>query len=159
VFLSKPGVLDDRQGRLVDHVRHVLEAQGMTCQTIERSEYPKFGQIAEVRRLMSGCAGAVIFALGQLDVRDGTWRADTAEERLLANVKLPTPWVQLEAGMAAMRALPILLVTQAGVTGGILDLGGSDDLLFRLDSGEAGGEGGEQLATWCAAVRERARAD
>jgi len=160
VFLSKPGMLDDRQRQLVDLVRRMLDEQEMTCQTIERSEYPKFGLIAEVRRLMSGCAGAVIFGLSQLDVRDGTWRLNTAEEAPVVNVKLPTPWNQIEAGMAAMRGLPVLLVSQPGVTGGILDLGGSDDLIFRLDPGEAASArpGGEPFASWCAAVRERARA-
>ena len=160
VFLSKPGILDERQHHLVDQVRRMLEEQGMTCQTIERSEYPKFGQIAEVRRLLGGCAGAVIFGLSQLDVRDGTWRHDTAEEAPVTNLRLPTPWNQIEAGMAAMRGLPILLVAQAGVTGGILDLGGTDGLLYRLDpvGAAASPTGGEAFAGWCAAVRERARA-
>jgi hypothetical protein len=160
VFLSKPGTLDERQRQLIDQVRRMIDEQELTCDTIERSEYPKFGVIAEVRRLMGGCSGAVIFGLSQLDVREGTWRSNTPEEARVAGVKLPTPWNQIEAGMAAMRNLPVLLVCQPGVTGGILDLGGGDDLVFRLDSGETPGglPGGEAFANWCAAVRERARA-
>lgn len=160
VFLSKPGILDERQRHLVDQIRRMVEEQGLTCQTIERSDYPKFGQIAEVRRLMGGCAGAVILGMRQLDVRDGTWRLDTAEEAPVSNIRLPTPWNQIEAGMAAMRGLPILLVAEVGVTGGILDLGGSDGFLYRLDldGGAPSRTGGEPFACWCAAVRERARA-
>jgi hypothetical protein len=138
----------------------MLDEQEMMYDTIERNEYPKFGVIAEVRRLMGGCAGAVIFGVSQLDVREGIWRSNTPEESRVADVKLPTPWNQIEAGMAVMRGLPVLLVCQPGVTGGILDLGGGDDLVFGLDPGEAasGRPDGEVFANWCAAVRARARA-
>jgi uncharacterized protein YjbI with pentapeptide repeats len=159
VFLSKPGVLDDQQRQFVDHIRSMIKGEDMVSETLERSEYPRFGTLAEVRRLMSGCAGAIIFGFRELNVLDGVWRSGTAEEKKVRDVQLPTPWNQIEAGMAAMRGLPILLVCQHGVTSGVFDLDDSDYVYrVKLPADERSHALQKRFADWCATVREQARA-
>jgi uncharacterized protein YjbI with pentapeptide repeats len=159
VFLSKPGVLDNQQRQFVDFIGSRLEEQDMVCEALERSDYPMFGTLAEVRRLMSGCAGAVIFGFSQLKVVNGVWRSGTAEEAQVADLQLPTPWNQIEAGMAAMYSLPILLICQPGVDSGIFNLDDSDRIYrVELPADESPSSFENCFANWCAAVRERARA-
>jgi hypothetical protein len=126
---------------------------------LERSEYPEFGAISEVRRRMSSCAGVVIFGFHQLKIENGMWRPGTVEEREVKSMQLSTPWNQIEAGMAAMRGLPILLVCQRGLAGGIFDLERSDHLMYRIDLEEdqSAHTFQESFANWYAAVREQAR--
>jgi hypothetical protein len=160
VFLSKPGFLVNQQRQFVVSVRGFLQEQGMVCEELERIEYPKFGAIAEVRRRMSGCAGVVILGLRQLKVLDGVWRSDTAEETKVRDMELSTPWSQIEAGMAIMRGLPLLLLHQPGVVGGIFDSDANERLVYQLEVGEDWSSFSlrDSFATWCAAVREQAQA-
>jgi uncharacterized protein YjbI with pentapeptide repeats len=162
VFLSKPGILDNQQRQFVHSISSMLEEQDMVCEALERSEYPKFGTLAEVRRLMGGCAGAVIFGFVQLRVLYGVWRSGTAEETRVKDVQLPTPWNQIEAGMAATYGLPVLVVCQPGVDSGIFDFDDLDDSdrIYRVELpvDDSFHSFQDCFANWCVAVRERARA-
>jgi hypothetical protein len=51
---------------IFDAVDGMLREQNMRCEMLERSEYPEFGAIGEVRRRMSSCTGVVIFGFHQL---------------------------------------------------------------------------------------------
>ena len=155
--LSKPGVLDNQQRQFIDSISSMLEKQNMVYEALERSEYPKFGTLAEVRRLISGCSGIIVFGFHQLMVLDGVWRSGTGEETLVRDVQLSTPWNHIEAGMATMRGLPILLICQDGVAGGVFDLD-NDGHVYRvqLPADENSPSFENCFADWCAAVREQA---
>lgn len=159
VFISKPGFLDYQQQQHVSSLQSRLEAEGMIPQTLERTDYPQFGAIGEVQRLMSDCAGAVIFGFKQLEVRDGLWRASTPEEKYVKDQYLSTPWNQIEAGMAAMLVLPIFVVCQREVDGGIFDMASDEHQLYRVFIDEDWNATAylNSLADWCSDVRERSR--
>ena len=137
-------------------MRSKLEAEDMTPQTLERTDYPKFGVIGEVKRLMSDCSGAVIFGFKQLEIRDGFWRPSTAEEKPVKDQYLSTPWNQIEAGMAAMLALPVLVVRQRGVDGGIFDMALGEYRIYQLLMDEHCNATAHMNAftAWCADVRQ-----
>ena len=159
VFISKPGLLDYQQQQYVSSLQARLEAEGMTPQTLERTDYPQFGAISEIQRLMSGCVGAVIFGFKQLEVRDGLWRSSTPEEKHVKDQCLSTPWNQIEAGMAVMLGLPILVVCQRGVGGGVFDVAPGEHQIYRVWMDEDWNTTAywNSLADWCADVRERSR--
>lgn len=159
VFISKPGCLDYQQQQHVNALQARLEAEGMIPQTLERPDYPQFGAFGEIQRLMSNCAGAVVFGFKQLEVRDGLWRSSTPEEKLLKDLFLSTPWNQIEAGMAAMFGLPILVICQKGVNGGIFDTALGEQQIYRVFIEEDWNKFADlnTLADWYADVRERSR--
>lgn len=159
VFISKPGFLNYQQQQDVNALLSRLEAEGMTLQTLERADYPEFGAIGEIQRLMSDCAGAVIFGFKQLEVRDGLWRSSTPEEMHVKDQYLSTPWNQIEAGMATMARLPILLINEAGISGGIFDPTLGEPLVYRVSIEEDWNAPASQntFADWCADVREHSR--
>jgi hypothetical protein len=159
VFLSRPNVLDPGSRQSMDLLRGLLEVQGMVSVELERGEYRECGVISEIRRRMTGCAGVVVFGFRQLEVLEGRLRPGTTAEERVKDLHMATPWSQLEAGMAAMLGLPILLVCQPGVVGGIFDVDINDYLLQRVGLSEDRKSPVFQVPfeAWCAAVRERAR--
>ena len=84
---------------------------------------------------MARCVGTVILCIPQLLVSEGSWREGTEEEKRIAGLRLPTPWNQIEAGIAAGLGLPTLVVGVACSEGGILDVpsDGADLAGFDLE--------------------------
>jgi hypothetical protein len=153
VFISRPGVLLDHHQQSLVAVTRRLETEGMLPEMLERKDYPEFGTIAEVQRLMAGCSGALVLGLREIEVRDGLWRAGTADQQRLCGVTYATPWSQIEAGMAVMRGLPVLILTEPGVEGGVFDTA-KEHNIFRLRTDDD--LASSVFAHWSAAVRERA---
>jgi hypothetical protein len=135
-----------------------VHQEGIIPQALERP-YRQFGGIGEIQRLMSACAGAAIFGFGQLEVRDGLWRSGTSEEKHVKDECFSTPWNQFEAGMAAMLALPIFVVCERGVDGGIFDMASGEHQIYRVFIEEDWNASGflNSFADWCSDVRERSR--
>jgi hypothetical protein len=87
-----------------------------------------------VRRLMEACHGAVVLGLAQLLVTTGVSKPGTSSERRVRSVRLPTPWNQLEAGIAFALDLPLLIVHEAGVEAdGIFDPQIGDRFVHQTD--------------------------
>lgn len=155
VFVSRPGCLDRGRANLVDMVGGWLAAEGIDAVRLSRPDYPATGALGEVQRLMLGCTGAVVFGFGEMEVRDGVWRRGTTEFRPLTGQQFCTPWSHIEAGMAAMRNLPLLVVAEHALADGIFDPAVSEHHVFRLST-EADRHS-PVFADWCAAVRSAAR--
>jgi hypothetical protein len=61
----------------------------------------------------------VVFGFGELNVADGQWRPRTADEAKVGGQAYPTAWCQIEAGMAVMFNLPLLLVAEPKLNSGV----------------------------------------
>lgn len=156
VFLSRPGTLNSQQRDLVAQLLNLLEKEGLEAVTVEREEYPSFGAVAEVRRVMSGCVGAVILGFRQLEVQQGIWRVGTEEAHDVRGIALATAWNHFEAGMAAMAGLPTLFFVEKGVKGGLLESRDIDDFVTDIDLAKPDySHLQSSVSTWCRAVRER----
>ena len=157
VFISKPGTLNVPQEEMVREVLRILAEEHIDAATVERRDYPGVGAISEVRRVLSGCSGAVIMGFRQLEVSKGTWRSGTAEATSVENVALPTTWNHVEAGMAAMVGLPMLFLLEDGVAGGLFELG---DVAHRVTTLHLSRHNHDELRrsveAWAHSVRERA---
>jgi hypothetical protein len=133
VFISKPGTLNVLQRELVREISELLARENIAAATVERGDYPNVGAISEVRRVLIGCAGAMIVGFRQLEVAKGTWRSGTDEARCVEDVALPTSWNHVEAGMAAMAGLPMLFLIERGVIGGLFELGDVGHSVLTID--------------------------
>jgi hypothetical protein len=159
VFISKPGYLSDQQQQCVASLVTRLESEGMSPQILERPDYPNFGVLAEVQRLMGDCAGAVIFGFKELEVRDAVWRVGTPDEKQVKAMSLSTSWNQIEAGMALTLGLPLLVMCQREVTGGIFDTISGEHQVYRalIEDGWNASTFTHAFTDWSADVRERGR--
>lgn len=79
-----------------------MEAMGYEVVFYERKEYRNFGQVGHIRTLISGCHGVIVFGLKQLEIKQGVFRPSTNEREVWCQKWLPTPWNEIEMGMALM---------------------------------------------------------
>jgi pentapeptide repeat protein len=159
VFISKPGCVSDQQQRYISNLLTLLQPAGIEPLTLERRDYPDSGIFQEVQRILNDCAGAVIFGFKELEVREAVWRAGTSEERVVQNQSSSTPWTQIEAGMANMLGLPLLVISQEQVSGGVFDTASVEYQVYqaRVDEDWTAPAFRQSFADWSADVRERSR--
>ncbi|MGA8595746.1 MAG: pentapeptide repeat-containing protein [Bryobacteraceae bacterium] len=161
VFVSKPGCLTPIQKVRLETTLSKLRENGLLPKALERPDYPQFGAIGEVRRLLRGCKGALILGFPELTVRSGTWRAGTPEETELKNFVLPTAWVQIEAGMAAMAGLPVFVMHEDDLKVGVFGVEESETGFYRarIDNDCESASFDKAFSNWLADVREVSRSE
>jgi hypothetical protein len=161
VFVSAPSDLSADQQQSYDRILELLDRENLERRALGRSEYPSDYPLKEVHMIARRCAGGMILGYSQsiateLHVKPGTRRARTDND-----IKLATPWNQLEAGILFSLRLPLMVFREDGVTGGIFDIGTTDVFVNRLPIGKIGPEDNEQIIfsmqTWVARVREHYR--
>jgi len=129
VFISKPNSLTlDQQIRYDNLVK--LLSKKVLIETLERESYQPFGALGNISSQIASCAGVVLIGFEQYKIANGKFRVDTKEQKNLDGIPLSTPWNQIEAGMAAMKGLPILVLADEGVKEGIFESTLDDQLLF-----------------------------
>lgn len=120
VFAGAPSVLSPAQADDLDRWLVALTGTGIDVRRLQRDRYaPDVWD--QLGRCLEGVAAVVVFGLRQLAVQSGVWRPGTAEQKDVGLTGWATPWVQLEAGMAIARGLPLLVVAEPGVREGIFD--------------------------------------
>lgn len=159
IFVSKPAVLTTPQSELLREVIHVLTAENVMVATVERENYPNVGAVSEVRRVISGCTGIVVLGFSQLHISSGTWRDGTEERKELKNAAMPTAWNHIEAEMAAMAGLPMLVLVERSVTRGLFDFGDVGHVVTEVDLLQPNHHQlRKSIQDWCHAVREQCTA-
>jgi hypothetical protein len=135
IFVSRPNSLGDFHKQTISKVEGLLISRGMTPRTIGATDFPNISPMGAVEQLMRQCSGAVILGFPQMIVSKATLKPGTNQEVLLKNKFLPTPWNQIEAAMAFMLKLPLLIIRNQGIDGGIFDVGTTGHFIhtFELD--------------------------
>ena len=120
---------------------------------LDRDDYAPvpWGQL---RRAVMTADGAVVLGFRQLHVTLGEWRPGTSEARTPA-AWYPTPWTQIEAGMAVMAEVPVLVVADAEVSDGVFAPDVWGGRVFGLPAGADETARREVLDAWAAAVSAR----
>lgn len=127
VFISCPTTLNKKQNELRKFLINLLEDLNMEPRALGRSDYPKDYPLKEVAIIAKRCSGGIILGFEQIRVEKGIIKAGTPDEKEIAGeVKLPTPWNHIEAGILFGLRLPLLIFKENGIQGGIFDYGISD---------------------------------
>lgn len=130
VFASIPSKLDAEQLASREYIYSWLERVGLEPRTVGGSDNSYFNPLHEVRTLARHCAGGVILGYHQVfaKVAEVKVRHEATGEVLTKKVeyRAPTPWNQLETGILFGLGLPLLVLKQRGITGGIFDEGAGD---------------------------------
>jgi hypothetical protein len=131
VFISAPSI-SDPSCRAIREL--VVDALGAGPDSIVQVQPPYSGSspLRSVASTIQGCWGVVIIGLPQLHVPEGRLRSGTAAEQVVKDLRLPTPWNQIEAGMAAALGLPMLVISDCA-SGGVFGLGSDGDELRMIE--------------------------
>jgi hypothetical protein len=124
VFVSVGGTATEMQETFVRAVEDRLRSAGIIPHTVGRNTFSSDAPLKTVTQLMDTCAGAVVIALERTFFASGIDKRGGPKQAALADVKLPTPWNQIEAAMAYSRGLPLLVIVEAGLRSeGLLERG------------------------------------
>lgn len=161
VFVSAPSKLSDDQQVSYDFILDRLRKENFERRALGRSDYPSDYPLKEIVLISRHCAGAIILGYNQISATKALLKPGTDEEKEIEDLKVPTPWNQLEAGILFSMKLPLLVFREAGVTGGIFDTGTSDRFINKLPLGsELQPAKAQIIATmqnWAAEVRTKYR--
>ncbi len=136
IFISTPSVAQASSSPVGQVVVDLLRVEGAAIERVQRSDYSPSSPLRVVTTAMRPCWGVVILGLRQMEVEKAQFRPGTPEQEEMKNLHLPTPWNQLEAGMAAAFGLPLLVVSDCS-PGGVFGLGSQGDDVRCLELAES----------------------
>jgi hypothetical protein len=84
-----------------------------------------------VINLMDRCEGAIVLGYPQYEFRASIAKGGVEEHKL--STKMPTPWNHIEAALAFRQGIPVLIVAQNGVSGGVFDYGITGQFVLKTD--------------------------
>jgi hypothetical protein len=144
--------LSDRQRVQKDAVLRMLADLGLhACTLAEVGRVA--GPLTRVRAMLGSCAGAVVLGFAQSVVTEGASLPATARQRPIeSGTALASPWNQLEAGVAFGLGLPVLVMAEPGIAGGIFDLLPADDVY--VCPWPPGSSVDSQLSVWLTKVQK-----
>lgn len=149
VFLSVPSVMDASHRLPLEQIVSSLTKCSAETVRYEPADYGVSQPLLEVTRRISECDAVIAYGAPQLVVDTGAWRKGTPAERSANGMCLPTPWNQIEAGIASGLGKPLLLVN-AGTEGGVFELDEVPGGVMSIDIARPGGMADldQQLAIW-----------
>lgn len=112
----------------------IVRERGFRPRTVGLTDFGNKAPLFTARDVMSQCSGAIILGLAQTTVGVGLRKAGTSAEGPIRDADLPTPWNDLEAGMAFVLGLPLFVVRESSVTPqGIFDSAVADHFVHHAD--------------------------
>lgn len=134
IFFSMPGIMTKYDEVITKEYKRLLENRGFDVIYYIKDDYPKYGQFNKVRESIMRSSGVIAFGFKQLNIVNGVLRPNTNNELNLSSKWLPTPWNDIEVGMALMTGLPILLVHDADITEGVFDKNLSECFVGKISA-------------------------
>ncbi len=115
VFVSVGGTATDEQEAFVRAVEDRLRSEGLIPHTVGRNTFSVDSPLKTVTELMEKCSGTVVIALERMYFSEGLDKRGGDKETPLINIKLPTPWNQIEATMAYAHEHPLMVIVEDGI--------------------------------------------
>jgi hypothetical protein len=124
VFVSVGATATEEQESFVRAVEERLRSEGLTPHTVGRNAFSDESPLKTVTELLDRCSGTVIIALERMYFSNGIEKRGGSKASPVVDVKLATPWNQIEAAMAYSRGHPLMVIVEAGVKNeGLLERG------------------------------------
>lgn len=132
IFVSCATDLNPEQQLVYEHILTKLEDLNLVAHTLGRSDYPMKSTLQEVFVLGRHCSGAIILGFEQMRAAEVVRKRGTGLQSTARDVALPTPWNHLEAGIMFGLKIPILMLREESISGGIFDAGTVDGFVHAL---------------------------
>lgn len=140
IFFSTPSIMDHKETYCKESLKRYLETEskkepkeGQKNEQKDdkkyeiipytRDSYPKFGQVRSVAEKVKTADAMIVFGFKQTLVEKGCYRPNSTESNQLTDKWIPSPWNEIEVGMAVMLDIPIFMVKmeEDDLTTGIFD--------------------------------------
>ena len=115
VFLSVGSSFSEAQENFISAIEQYLTDNDLKPQTVGRTYFSSLQPLKAVNELMQECHGSIILALERTHLVEAVERRNSPKQVNLNNIKLTTPWNQIEAAMAYTHGHPLLVIVEDGV--------------------------------------------
>lgn len=115
VFVSVGGTATASQEAFVRAVEDRLRSEGLVPHTVGRNTFSANAPLKTVVDLMDKCSGTVVIALERMYFPSGVEKRGGSKETSFSDIRLPTPWNQIEAAMAYSRKHSLLVIVEDGL--------------------------------------------
>ena len=124
VFMSIGRVFTEEQEIFVSAVEDYLRANGLNPRALGRTDFSSQQPLKFIEEVMRECNGTVVIAFERFFIDSAIEFRNGEAERNLFNIKVPSVWNQIEAGMAYVLNHPLLVIMEKGLRNdGILEFG------------------------------------
>lgn len=162
MFVSVPTSLSPEQAESYDFLLDLLKDEGLENRTLGQTDFGLDCPLNEVYSIARHCSGGLILGYEQLHATRAESKRGTPSFSAHSDVSFPTPWNNLEAGILFGLKLPLLVLREKNIRGGIFDRGVSNIFIQDLPTGVPDSKQAHQISAvmknWASKVRETYRA-
>lgn len=115
VFISVGSAGTRTQKEASEAIFQTLETAGLSPRQMDKNEWSSEQPLRAIKRVIEECDGAVVIAFSRYQFISGTERKKDGTEQTVKDVRQPTVWNQIEAAMAYMKNLPLLVIAEHGL--------------------------------------------
>lgn len=131
IFISRPTVIGAKYEKSYMAFDKYLKSKKIKPKRLGETDYSNKAPLKAVIDLMKQCKGAIILGYPHHEV---TFSLKKGRENVNKhNILLPTPWNQIEGSLAYKQKLPVLVVAQKGVEGGLFDYGVTGEFVHKTN--------------------------
>lgn len=131
IFISRPTVLGNGYEKSYKAFERFFKSEGFSPRRLGKSDYSLKAPLVAVMELMEQCKGAIILGYPHHEVLYSlTKGGEVINEH---GILLPTPWNQIEGTLAYKNGIPVLVIAQEEVEGGLFDYGVTGEFVHKSD--------------------------
>lgn len=128
IFISRPTWIAEEFKEGLTGFLSFLDTHDITPRTLGSTDYPTESPLDEVITIMDDCKGAIILGYPQIYVLSSVIKESGKDDFLL-----PTEWNHIEAALAYMKKMPLLIIHHKGITRGIFEHGAISKFIYEKD--------------------------
>ena len=131
VFISRPTKISAKYESSYSEFEIFLKEKGIKSRRLGGSDYSRKAPLIAVMEIIEDCKGAIIIGFPQFEFRNSSKKADDILNE--SSMLFPTPWNQIEAVLAYKERIPVLVIAQNEIEGGIFDYGITGEFVLKTD--------------------------
>jgi hypothetical protein len=132
IFISVGGTANEKQESFVSAIEARLRSENLVPNTVGRNKFSSDSPLKTIIELLDECSGTIIIALERTYFPSGIEKRGGSMETTINEIRIPTPWNQIEAAMAYSKGQPLLLIIEEGLKNEGLIEKGYDWYIMRV---------------------------
>ncbi len=138
-FLSVGDPYNDLQRKYLKALVKYLGTRGIKAETLGQTFWSIRNPLKPIQQKMQLVHGSVILAMERYHSKEGIYKENSDQEKLVGDQYFATVWTQLEAAMAYQLELPLLILKEEKlVAEGMFDPGIHEWMIVRINSKDPG---------------------
>lgn len=112
IFIATPGTVTNNQKMILDYVITRIKSFNLETITLPREKYQYFGISNEIKRKIQTSDGVIVLGFCDIKIKEGIYRDNTEEEKVLKDINIISPWIHTEIGIAIGSSKSVLLIQE-----------------------------------------------